>query len=217
MFLLCACMFVSFPGGKTHLYIWVACWIYFFFHFQSISLIYSLVHENTGIRFAAQVFSFLPPHPGSKFALTILHCLNFLSLFSVEMFWSLLQVLIPSSSLTPSTSGECGIVDKSSWQHSKSNHFPPDVRVWEGTKREWKEGGRNQLPPLPVPPIYMKSPTPPFLRLPISSPSLPSAEKLTLPSHSQFYTYCLPIPQEAARAGSVYRWGNWSSLERAWP
>lgn len=120
---------------------------FFFFHFQSISLIYSLVHENTGIRFAAQVSSFLPPLPGSKFALTILHWLNFLSLFSVEMFWSLLQVLIPSSSLTPYTSGECGIVDKSSWQHSKSNHFPPDVRVWEGTKREWKEGGiRGEKP-----------------------------------------------------------------------
>lgn len=121
--------------------------IYLFFHFQSISLIYRLVSENTGIRFAAQVFSFLPPRTSSKFSLTILHWLNFLSLFSVEMFWSLLQVLIPSSSLTPSTSGECGIVDKSSWQHSKSNHFPPDVRVWEGTKREWKEGGiRGEKP-----------------------------------------------------------------------
>lgn len=75
----------------------------------------------------------------------------------------------------------------------------------KGSEKREGYGGRNQLPPLPVPPIYMKSPTPPFPRLPISSPSLPSAEKLTLPSHSQFYTYCLPIPQEAARAGSVYR------------
>lgn len=141
-----ACLCLSLVERHTCIYEWHVGF-FFFFHFQSISLIYSLVHENTGIRFAAQVFSFLPPRPGSKFALTILHWLNFLSLFSVEMFWSLLQVLIPSSSLTPSTSGECGIVDKSSWQHSKSNHFPPDVRVWEGTKREWKEGGiRGEKP-----------------------------------------------------------------------
>lgn len=142
MFLLCACMCVCvFPW--CYLYIWVACWIFFFFSISRASLWFTILSTKTlELGLLHKCFHFFPP---SRFQV----CFNYLALikllvtylFSVEMFWSLLQVLIPSSSLTPSTSGECGIVDKSSWQHSKSNHFPPDVRVWEGTKREWKEGG----------------------------------------------------------------------------
>ena len=39
------------------------------------------------------------------------------------------------------------------------------------------------------------------------------------PPHSFSVLHILPLPvsQEAARAGCVYCWGNWSSLERAWP
>lgn len=54
-----------------------------------------------GIKFASHVFTSYP-NAASKFALADLNWLNFLVtyLFSVAMFWSLLQVLIPSSSLT---------------------------------------------------------------------------------------------------------------------
>lgn len=92
-------------------------------------------------------------------------------------------------------SGECGIVDKLSWQRGESNHFPPDVRVWEGTKREVREGGeqeKKQMPPLPVPLLYMKSSTPPSLRLPIPPPPL-HCWILPLPALSRFYTFCLSL------------------------
>lgn len=141
-----ACLCLSLVERHTCIYEWHVG--FFFFFISRASLWFTVLSMKTlELGLLHKCFHFFPPRPGSKFALTILHWLNFLSLFSVEMFWSLLQVLIPSSSLTPSTSGECGIVDKSSWQHSKSNHFPPDVRVWEGTKREWKEGGiRGEKP-----------------------------------------------------------------------
>lgn len=91
-------------------------------------------------------------------------------------------------------SGECGIVDKSSWQRGESNHFPPDVRVWEGTKRE-VEREKNQLPPLPVPPLYMKSSTPPSPRLPIPPPSLHSAGFFSLPILSSTHSASPCIPR----------------------
>lgn len=58
------------------------------------------------------------------------------------------------------------------WQQSESNHFPPDVRVWEGTKKEVREGAlreEKQLLPLPAPPLYMESSPPPHLSLPVFS------------------------------------------------
>lgn len=114
-------------------------------------------------------------------------------------------------------SGECGIVDKSSWQSGESNHFPPDVGVWEETKWEVKEGGggtgenpaaatTSSTPlheviysssssslrlPIPPPPLSAAGPPPPH-----PSPPLPSLHHYHSPasflSSTLSVSLCIP-------------------------
>lgn len=156
--------------------------------------------------------------PGSKFAFADLNQLNFLSV--IYFVWKCFEACYNYSFLpllSPSASWECGVVDKSSWQLGGSNHFPPDVRVWEGTKREGNKGERRGFAPVPVPPQYMKSASPPSQRLPVSPPPHHSSETFPSPPRSWLCTHSLRASQVAAGAGCVYCSGNWSSLERVWP
>lgn len=160
-------------------------------------------------------------NPASKFALVDLNWLNFpvTYLFSMVMFWSLLQVLIPSSFLTVRFLESVELLISRLGSVARVIIFLQMLEFGKEPKGRWeKEENRRKNR---CRHYQFHSSTWSHLLLPPQGSQYHllcfTAGFSLLPAHSRFYTFCLSVSQEAARAGCVYCWGNWSSLERAWP